>query len=55
MQAYFNNRLERRHVLENLSDLLVPLKNHLDDDTKKAIDIAMNILQETPVKEEKGE
>ena len=48
------NRGEQRFVSETLSDLLMGNYYHYNDETQKAIDIGLRILQDVEIENEDG-
>ena len=50
----FKDKLQSRQVNETMASLLCPMKNHLDDKTRQAVEITLRVLQETEVEEQIG-
>lgn len=51
----FENRQEQRFVCEKMNSLLAPLMIHLNEATKEAVTIALGMLNNAEIKEEKRE
>lgn len=49
--AEYIDRKEQRNVNETMASLLLPLKEHCDENTKECIDKTLYILKETKMKE----
>ena len=47
----YETRKEQRNVNETMAGLLLPLRDHCDENTKECIDKTLYILKETNVKE----
>jgi hypothetical protein len=51
----FESRQSQRKVVETIDALLLPLKDHCNDETKECIEIALKLLSYVPIREELGE
>lgn len=47
----YENKKQRRQVSEFMDNLLLPLKNHLKEEEREFLDIALRIIRNTDVEE----